>query len=350
MRVTKEMIDPELRFVGQVMRVLFGGNKSVADLRKPDGLGVKLVALLPHGGLDVETRAIPRADGSRLNVLIATRSRGTAKAGRPGILWLHGGAYAVGSARGELTSAKRLLDVVDGVVVSPDYRLSKHAPYPAALDDCYLTLQWLKENAEALGVRSDQLIVAGGSAGGGLTAAVSLAARERGDVRIAFQMPIYPMIDDRGTPSSIDNDAPVCDGPSMEAAWRVYLGDLYGGDVPATAAPARATDYRNLPPTITFVGGVDPFRDETLAYAENLRRAGVPVEVREFKGAWHGFDGIAPWTKIAKEANRWWMDNFRAALAQHFARQDPTPGAVQRTNSPERRTDWTPVLQYQRRR
>lgn len=323
MRVTKEMIDPELRLPGKVMRLLFGANQSVADLRKPDGLGVRLVAFLPHGGLRVVKQAIPRGDGSMLNVLIATRSKGTAKTGRPGILWLHGGAYAVGSASAELTSAKRLLEVTDAVVVSPDYRLSKHAPYPAAIDDCYLALQWLKANAESLGVRSDQLIVAGGSAGGGLTAAISLTAREKGDVRIAFQMPIYPMIDDRGTPSSIDNDAPVCDGVSVESAWRVYLGDLYGGEVPATAAPARATDYRNLPPTITFVGGVDPFRDETIAYAENLRRAGVPVEFREFKGAWHGFDGIAPWTKIAKDANRWWMDCFRDALSRHFAAQQP---------------------------
>lgn len=209
------------------------------------------------------------------------------------------------------------------MIVAPEYRCTKEAPYPAALDDCYLALVWLKEHAEELGVRSDQLIVAGGSAGGGLTAATTLRARGTGAVRVAFQMPFYPMIDDRPTASSIDNDAPVYDAVTNDANWRIYLGDLYGTDrIPATAAPARETDYRNLPPTITFGGSIEPFRDETVTYVENLRAAGVPVEFLEIEGAWHAFDGIAGWTKIAKTATEWKNSRFREYLTRHRAPQD----------------------------
>ncbi len=150
------------------------------------------------------------------------------------------------------------------VVVSPYYTLSVDKPYPAALDDCYVSLLWLKDNGERYGVRSDQIFIGGDSAGGGLTAALSLYARDKGEVNIAFQMPLYPMLDDRTTVSSSDNMAPVWNEKSNENGWELYLGGLYGmADVPAYAAPARATDYSGLPPTCSFVGSVEPFLDET---------------------------------------------------------------------------------------
>jgi acetyl esterase/lipase len=281
---------------------------------------MRVVGKQPQRGVSVAERGLKRADGTELNVIVATRS-GSAGTGRPGILWIHGGGYSIGTARGELFTIKEYLGLTDAVIVSPDYRLSTEAPYPAALDDCYLALTWLKEHAAELGVRSDQIIVAGGSAGGGLTAAVTIRARNEGEVNVAFQMPLYPMIDDRPTASSKDNDAPLYDGITNESGWRVYLGDLYGGDVPPTAAPARETDYRGLPPTVTFVGGIEPFRDETIAYVENLRAAGVPVSFREFEGAWHAFDGLAPRAKVARDAKAWKQEQFTRFLESYFAEQ-----------------------------
>jgi acetyl esterase/lipase len=179
----------------------------------------------------------------------------------------------------------------------------------------------LRDHAEELGVRSDQLAVAGASGGGGLTAAVSLYARNHGEVAIAFQMPLCPMIDDRGaTESALDNNDPVWDSATNQSAWRLYLGDLYGGDVPAYAAPARATDLTGLPPTITYVGGIEPFRDETARYVHMLRECGVPVEFRVFPGGFHGFD-LAGWTPIAKQANAFLLDRFAHALAHRHAPQ-----------------------------
>src|SRR3546814_233257 len=166
-----------------------------------------------------------------------------------------------------------------------------------------ISLLWLKTHAGELGVRDDQLAVAGMSAGGGLTAALTLLARDRGDVNIAFQIPLYPMIDDRmDSESASDSDAPVWNSASNGIAWKTYLGALFGADVPAYAAAARATDYRGLPPTCTFVGDLEPFRDETLRYVENLKAAGVPVAFELFRGAFHGFDVVAPKAAISQRA------------------------------------------------
>src|SRR3546814_17879534 len=96
------------------------------------------------------------------------------------------------------------------------------------------------------------------SAGGGLTAALTLLARDRGDVNIAFQIPLYPMIDDRmDSESASDSDAPVWNYASNGIAWKTYIGALFGADVPAYAAAARATDSRGLPPTSPFAGDLD---------------------------------------------------------------------------------------------
>lgn len=324
MRVTEDMIDPELRFPAKLFGLLFGskGRASEAQVRKSKTpLSMRVVGALPLPGVSVANRVVARSDGTKLQLIVVTRSR-SAGTNRPGILWIHGGGYSIGTARGELFAIKEYLGLTDAVFVSPDYRLSTEAPYPAALDDCYLALQWLKEHAAELGVRTDQIIVAGGSAGGGLTAAVTIRARNEGEVNVAFQMALYPMIDDRPTPSSTDNDAPLYDGAMNESNWKVYLGSLYGGDVPPTAAPARETDYRGLPPTLTYVGGIEPFRDETVTYVDKLRAAGVPVEFREFAGAWHAFDSLAPRAKVSKAAKAWKQEQFGRFLKTYFAPQN----------------------------
>ena len=133
-------------------------------------------------------------------------------------------------------------------VISPDYCLSLEAPYPAALFDCYQTLLWMKDNADAFGFNKSQLMVGGESAGGGVTLATSIYARDKGEVAIAYQMPLYPMIDDRMiTESSQNNNSPLWNTKSNINGWQLYLGDLYKTEsVPAYAAPSRLTDYNFL--------------------------------------------------------------------------------------------------------
>ncbi len=240
----------------------------------------------------------------------------------PGVLWIHGGGYITGMARMVYMSrALPLVKKYGAVVVSPEYRLAKKAPYPAALNDCYSALLWLRDSAGALGVDSGRLMVGGESAGGGLAAAICILARQRGEVNIAFQMPLYPMLDDRDTASSADNHGIVWNTRLNHIGWRAYLGGIYGGDVPATAAPARETCYRGLPPAYTFVGKREPFYCETAAYIENLRRAGVEADIDVYDSGMHAFDMLAPWRGVSRRAAREFERRFLYAAENYRAEQ-----------------------------
>ena len=160
-------------------------------------------SMKPDPALSVRRVRIPTESGS-ISALILSPKNGAKKA--TGILWIHGGGYIAGMK--EMVHMSRAVDLVKNygaVVVSPGYRLAFRAPYPAAADDCYAALRYLKENASALGVRNDQIMVGGESAGGGLCAAICIRARDTGEVNVAFQMPLYPMLDDRDTESSRNN-------------------------------------------------------------------------------------------------------------------------------------------------
>ena len=118
-------------------------------------------------------------------------------------------------------------------------------------------------------------MVGGESAGGGMCAALCMKARDTGDVNIAYQMPLYPMIDNHDTDSSKDNHSKVWNTRRNHQAWAMYLRNTDKTNVPPYAAPSRQTDYSNLPPAYTFVGTAEPFYCETLTFIENLKNAGV---------------------------------------------------------------------------
>lgn len=223
----------------------------------------------------------------------------------PGILWIHGGGYVVGMATMVYVSkGLRLAREFGGVVISPEYRLAGKAPYPAALEDCYAALAYLHDHADELGVDPERIIVGGESAGGGLAVATCLMARDKGEIPVAFQLPLYPMLDCQDTASSRDNHGRVWNTERNHRGWKRYLGDLYGTDnVPAYASPARETNYAGLPPCYTYVLDGEPFLAETLTYVRNLQAAGVPARVDVFHGDVHAFDMLQPWKSATKEAD-----------------------------------------------
>ena len=265
----------------------------------------------------VEKRKIP-STGRDIKILIfrpTTARKVTAQT--PGILWIHGGGYATGMA--EMAYFSRPLALVKkygAVVVCVNYRLSVEAPYPAALEDCHAALCWLKKHAAELGVNDSKLMVGGESAGGGLTAALCMYARDKGSVNIACQMPLYPMLDDRDTESSRDNYAPVWNTKRNHAAWKLYLKGVV--DIPVYAAPARQTDYSDLPPAYTFVGDIEPFYCETLTYIENLKAAGVEAKVDVYPDWFHAYDMFFPFKPVAKKAiaefEKWYL-----YAAEHYS-------------------------------
>ena len=222
----------------------------------------------------------------------------------PCVYSIHGGGYVLGSNVMEDPVFDVLSPKLGLVGVSVEYRLAPETPYPGPLEDCYQGLQWTYEHAEELGIDPTRIGVMGISAGGGLAAALALIARDRGEVPVAFQLLDSPMLDDRQvTPSSRQDGLPVWSRGSNTFGWTSYLGDLYGGDVPYPAAPARASDLSGLPPAFVSVGAVDGFLDEDVDYAMRLNQAGVPTELHVYPGACHGYQ-IAQDSPVAKQSAR----------------------------------------------
>lgn len=318
--VKSNEIHPELRFIGNAIRTILPGFTErffgMANFFLDNfGKGLKLSSKINY-----EQKFITRDDGSSLRICVYSPKE--KKQDVPGLLWIHGGGYAIGIPEQDISFIESFILASGCIVVAPDYINSTDAPFPAAFDDCYLSLLWLSENGEKYGMRTDQIFVGGDSAGGGLCAAVTLKARDTGDVNIAFQMPVYPMLDDRMiTVSSQNNDAPIWNTKSNEVAWKLYLGENYGTDnVSKYTSPARETDYSGLPPTLTYVGTIEPFTDETVEYVNALKAAGVEVHFKLFDGCFHGFD-LLSFTTPAKEARKFLIDGFMYAVENYTAIQ-----------------------------
>ena len=242
--------------------------------------------------------------------------------GAPGVMWIHGGGYMTGVK--EMAYIGRAADLVrnhGAVVIAPGFHLSLLHPYPAALNDCYGTLLYIREHAKELGINPSQIMVGGESAGGGLAAAISMYARDKGEVNIAFQMPLYPMIDNFDTDSSRDNHEKVWNTKRNHQAWAVYLRKDAKKDVSPYAAPARQTNYSGLPPAYSFVCTAEPFYCETLKYIDDLKAAGVDAEVDVYEGMYHAFDMSEPDSSAGREAIKRFNERFAFAKEHYFAEQ-----------------------------
>ena len=333
MKIERKMIDKQLRIPGMIAKIILRSPSEAKfrNLRKlSNHLRRKKVK-----GLQCSEVWIPRSqDGSNLRLCIYKPL--IPSSGNPGILWMHGGGYAIGVPESSAGIISKFIAESGCVVVAQEYRLSLDAPYPAALEDCHDALLWMKKQASALGIREDQLMVGGESAGGGLAAALALYERDHNGVKIAFQMPLYPMLDDRMTnESAMDNNAPVWDSETNRIAWDLYLGDLAKGDVPIYAAPARAVDFSNLPPAVTFVGELEVFRDETVEYVRNLRKAGVPVDFQQYAGCYHAFDRMNPFADVSRKAISFLLKSYKYAIKHYFAEQSSSVSSEMDSNGAE---------------
>jgi acetyl esterase/lipase len=222
----------------------------------------------------------------------------------PALFWIHGGGYVMGDIDQDDRLMKQMVKRIGCVAVSVDYRLAPEHPFPAPVEDCYAGLKWLCTHADELGVEPSRIAIGGPSGGGGLTAGLALLARDRKEVPVAFQLLIYPMIDDRNVThaSHAITDPRVWNRESNRLGWKAYLGrDGGGADVSPYAAATRATDLTNLPPTYISVGTLDLFVDENIEYALRLIQAGVPTELHVYPGAFHGFDLFAPSARVSKQ-------------------------------------------------
>jgi acetyl esterase/lipase len=213
----------------------------------------------------------------------------------PALLWMHGGGYVIGRAVQDDRLCRRFARVLGATVASVEYRLAPEYPYPTPVEDCHSALKWL---AALPAVDPARVAIGGASAGGGLAAALALLAHDRGEVPVAAQLLVYPMLDDRSADrTDLDNSGfRLWNQSSNRFGWNAYLADADRN----VAVPARRGDLSGLPPAWMGVGTLDLFHDEDLAYAERLRAAGVPCEVDVVPGAFHGFDAIAAKAEVSQ--------------------------------------------------
>ena len=239
---------------------------------------------------DVEVLTLASGAGVRL-----FRPTGVTTTPGPAVLWIHGGGYVIGSPAQDDALCRRFAAELGITVAAVKYRLAPQHPYPAGLEDCYSALAWL---ATLPAVDPTRVAVAGASAGGGLAAALALLARDRGEIPLAAQILVYPMLDDRTAGREFDHPGHrLWTQGSNRFGWSAYLGDAD----PAAAVPARRPDLSDLPPTWIGVGTLDLFHDEDVRYAKRLRDAGVPCKLEIVDGAFHGFDQLAPKSAVSRD-------------------------------------------------
>lgn len=233
------------------------------------------------------------------------------------ILYLHSGGLILGGLESEHHLCTSFGRELGAVVVSVDYRLAPEHPFPAAIDDSYAAFIWLFAAGEELGIDTGHVAVVGRSAGGGLAAALTLMARDRGGPPACFQYLDVPMLDDRLESESMHSftDVPVWDRANSEIAWRHYLGDAAGeSGVSPYAAPARAIDLSGLPPAFIHTAQLNPLRDEGIAYAQRLLSAGIPTELHSSPGTFHG-SNMVPEATISRRLEAEQIAVLRQALA-----------------------------------
>lgn len=282
-----------------------------ADLLRADAPRVAA----EHPEVEVVERTAPGPAGAPPVPLLHYRSRRVDEP-TPAVVWCHGGGYLMGAPNSDDALLRRLVDRAGVQVLSVDYRLAPEHPAPAAVEDAYAVLTWAHEYAAEL--RVGPLAIGGASAGGGLAAALALYARDRGEIPVAAQYLVYPMLDDR---TGATHMPPLHLGEFLwtaadnRFAWGAYLG-TDPGEASPYAAPSRAADLAGLPPAFVMVGALDLFAEEDIDYATRLLRAAVPTELHVYPGAFHAFDKD-PSARVARQAE----SDLIAAAARLFDSQ-----------------------------
>jgi len=245
------------------------------------------------GDLEIEDHDVSSSDEEKTVVPVRIYRRKSAEGLSPVLLYLHGGGFFCGDLFSEERQCVEYALNAQCAVVCVAYRLAPEDPFPAGLDDCYRTLEFLWEHSQELRFDRSLIAVGGSSAGANLAAAVALLARDRMGPKICFQLLLIPALDDRlETDSAMQFiDTPGFARPEAEVMWRWYLGDSRQ-DVSPYAAPARAKDLSNLPAAYILCAGLDPLRDEGLNYANRLTESGVAVELHLVPSIPHGFASI----------------------------------------------------------
>lgn len=248
---------------------------------------------------EISERTIPGPDGD-----IPIRIYHPATQGPHSLIMLfHGGGWVIGGLDTEDSTSRGLVNRVNAVLVSVDYRLAPETRFPGAVEDCYQATIWAAEHEDELCADASNLATAGTSAGGNLSAVVSQVARDRGGPAIKHQVLFCPVIDYNFDRPSYSCNA---EGYGLTRDGMIWFWDQYidqdGNGHNPYASPIRAESLKGLPDATVIAAEYDPLLDEAADYANALRAAGVDVTYTEYPGMTHGFNGSFGLIDAAREA------------------------------------------------
>jgi acetyl esterase len=278
-------LDPDAQAVIDAMLQAFPGGLHAAGIDEARARLAAGAKLAPPGPevTRVEDRVVTRGE---LSVPVRVY-RPSLEPGLPALIWLHGGAFALGSVDGADATARELAAGAGLVVISVDYRLAPEHKFPAGLEDCYAVACWAAADAGALGVDPARIAIGGDSAGGTLAAATCLLARDRGQPGLAFQLLVYPTTLMRVSSYEYVAD-PMLSTSMMSFFWNAYArSDADFGN--PYCAPMAADSLAGLPPAFVVIAEVDPTRGDQEAYASRLAASGVLTTCKLYPGVPHGF-------------------------------------------------------------
>jgi acetyl esterase/lipase len=266
--------------------------------------------------IDEEWITVPAAVGdARVRIVKPQGATGML----PVIVYMHGGGWVLGNAATHDRLVRELAVGAGAAVAFVEYPNSPEAHYPVAIEQGYATAQWIVRDGASKGLDASRMAVAGESVGGNMSAALSLMAKDRGDVTFVHTSMYYPVTDAAMDTDSYNDFASgyYLSRDSMEWFWDAYLPDVdQRSEITASPNQASIEQVTGLPPTFLCVDEADVLRDEGEAYAAKLRAAGVPVTTVRYDGAVHDFmllDSVSQ-TRAARAATAQATSVLRGAL------------------------------------
>ena len=303
----------------QVLKVMAEANLKPIEAMTPDEARAQMEATAQSRRAEplpvnrVEERLIPGpAVDIRLRIYWPD-----AAAPLPAIVYYHGGGHVIGSLDTHDLVARNLCAGAEALVASVDYRMGPEHRFPAAVEDSFAALEWVRTNAQELGADPDRIGVHGDSAGANLAAVVALMARDVGSPRLRLQSLVYPVADYRLVGDSYDKFAEgygLLTRESMVWFRNHYLQSPTDAE-DWRASPIKAPSHGSVAPAIVITAECDVLHDDGERYAEALRGAGVLVEYKEYPGMIHGFFGMMPVVDDAMNAQRVVWAAFKRAFA-----------------------------------